>query len=152
MKFTGHFTGIKLDRKATLALIQKYLKTQLFEVANVWLKAVTGRVPVWSGMSQGSLLILAETIGSSLTIVPVRGVKSRIALGDALGTATLKITEGLVIITISSEVPHYVLQEFRNVGVSKSAPWLSFAAGNQAYLKEIQNIRLPQPTYKPIKL
>jgi len=153
MKFTGQFTGIKLDQKAYLILLQKYLETKLFEVTDVWLNAVTGRVPVWSGMSQGSLLVLANLINHTLLITPVRGVKSRIALGEALGTAILDIeTPGIATITIATEVPHYVLQEFTNVGISKSAPWLSFEAGATAYSQAIATVKLPEPIYKPIKI
>ncbi len=153
MKFTGKFTGIKLDRRAYLAFLQEYLQKKLFEVTNVWLNATTGRVPVWSGMSQGSLLVLANLIDSTLLITPVRGVKSRIALGEIMGTAILDVgTLGIATITISTEVPHYVIQEFVNVGVSKSAPWLSFEAGAIAYRVAIQTIKLPAPFYKPVNI
>ncbi len=153
MKFTGKFIGIKLDRRAYLTFLQEYLQKKLFEVTNVWLNATTGRVPVWSGMAKGSLLVLANLIDSTLLITPVRGVKSRINLGEAMGTAILDIeTLGIATITISTEVPHYVIQEFQNVGVSKSAPWLSFEAGAAAYKVAVQTIKLPEPFYKPVNI
>ncbi len=153
MKFTGKFIGIKLDRQAYLTFLQEYLQKKLFEVTNVWLNATTGRVPVWSGMAKGSLLVLANLIDSTLLITPVRGVKSRIAVGELLGTAIPDIeTPGRALITISTEVPHYVIQEFQNVGVSKSAPWLSFEAGAAAYKVAVQTVKLPKPLYKPVNI
>ncbi len=153
MKFTGKFTGIKLDRQAYLTFLQEYLQKKLFEVTNVWLNATTGRVPVWSGMAKGSLLVLANLVDSTLLITPRRGIRSKIALGEAMGTAILDVeTPGRALITISTEVPHYVIQEFRNVGVSKSAPWLSFEAGATAYKVAVQTVKLPAPFYKPINL
>ena len=153
MKFTGKFTGIKLDRQAYLTFLQEYLQKKLFEVTNVWLNATTGRVPVWSGMAKGSLLVLANLIDNSLLITPRRGIKSRIELGELMGTATLDVeTPGIATITISTEVPHYVIQEFKNVGVSKSAPWLSFEAGATAYRVAVQTVKLPTPIYKPINI
>jgi len=128
MKFTGHFTGIKLDLRAYRQLLNEHMKTQLHEVARAWLRAVTGRVPVWSGMARASLLILSEMIGGRIVIVPVANI-NRIPMGRPLGTATPTYGPTDFTIKISTFVPHYVLQEHQNVGVSKSAPWQSFEAG-----------------------
>ena len=153
MKFTGKFTVIKLDRQAYLTFLQEYLQKKLFEVTNVWLNATTGRVPVWSGMAKGSLLVLANLVDNKLIITPIRGVKSRVALGELVGTAIPDWeTPGRALITISTEVPHYVIQEFTNVGVSKSAPWLSFEAGAAAYRVAVQTVKLPAPFYKSINI
>ena len=153
MKFTGKFVGIKLDRQAYLVFLQEYLQKKLFEVTNVWLNAATGRVPVWSGMAKGSLLVLANLVDSTLLITPRRGIKSKIALGEIMGTAIPDWeTPGRALITISTEVPHYVLQEFQNVGVSKSAPWLSFEAGAAAYKVAVQTVKLPAPFYKSVNI
>ena len=120
-----------------------YLEAKLREGANAWLQAVTGRVPVWSGMSQASLLELTELIGGVLVITP--RVKSRIPLGRALGTAELED----FIITITTKVPHYTLQEYKDVGVSKTAPWRSLKAGATVYKESIKNVRLPRPKIWP---
>lgn len=150
MKFTGHFTGIKLDRKGYEKRLKEHLIVQLHDLAKVWLSAVTGRVPVWSGMSQGSLLKLSEMVGGRIVISPV--ASSRIPAGRALGTADPTYGPKNFIIKISTAVPHYVLQESENVNVSKTAPWWSFAAGALAYRRASLNVTLPQPILKPVKI
>ncbi len=151
MKFTGHFTGIKLDLNAYKRQFNKHMEEQLHRVARAWLGAVTGRVPVWSGMAQASLLILSEMIGGRIIIAPVANI-NRIPQGRALGTAKPKYGPNDFTIEISTSVPHYVLQEYRNVGISKSAPWLSFEAGAAAYRVTAQTATLPAPIYKPVKI
>lgn len=149
MKFTGHFTGAKLDIDAYLTKLEKHLKNELHRVTKDWLHAVTGRVPVWSGMAQASLSAVAIEIGTSLVISPTH--KSRVGLGTVLGTVNANYGPTRATIAISLSVPHYVLQEFSNVGVSKSAPWRSFEAGAAAYLASARSVRLPVPKLRPIK-
>ena len=149
MKFTGHFTGAKLDLSAYLQQLEAHLTNELHRVTKKWLRAVTGRVPVWSGMSRGSLKRVALEIGTSLVITPKH--KSRVNLGISFGDVDAKYGPTDFTIVISTRVPHYVLQESKNVGVSKSAPWQSFEAGNAAYLAAVESVRLPVPKFKPVK-
>jgi hypothetical protein len=150
MKFTGHFTGAKLDLNAYQSRLREHLTSELQRVTEAWLQATTGRVPVWSGMARGSLQKVAEAIGKSIVIRNL--VKSRIALGRQLGIVepTYGPTEFTMAINLS--VPHYTLQEFTNVGVSKSAPWRSFDAGALAYREAVRSVILPQLIYIPIKI
>ncbi len=146
MRFTGQFTGIKFDLAAYKKRLETLLNKKLQEAANSWLLGVTGRVPVWSGMSQASLLALTELINGTLVITP--RVASRIPEGNALGTAEKKD----FIITITTSVPHYNVQEVRNVGISKSAPWRSLIAGAAAYKAFVKDIKLPAPKLIPVKM
>jgi len=97
-------------------------------------------------MARGSLLELAELISGRILIQPK--VASRIPLGRALGTAE----QIDFILTITTEVPHYVLQEYKNVGVSRSAPWLSFESGAIAYREAVKETKIPPLILKSIKL
>lgn len=150
MRFTGHFTGAKLDLSIFQRRLEAHLKDELQRITKVWLHAVTGRVPVWSGMARASLLNVAIEIGGSIVIAPV--VKSRIYLGQPMGTVESIYGPNDFIIKISTTVPHYVLQEDVNVGVSRSAPWRSFATGALAYRNAVQTVTLPLPTFKPVKI
>lgn len=152
MKFSGQITGIKLDLAAYQKQLDKFLKQKLHEIASAWLEGVTGRVPVWSGMARGSLLELVDLINGRLLITPKKGVKSRIPEGRALGEAKPKYGPTEYTITIRTKVPHYVKQEYENVGVSKSAPWLSFEAGNARALEIIRTVKLPTPILKALKI
>lgn len=148
MRFTGQFVTAKLDINAYKRVLTDYLRAKLKEATSKWLIATTGRVPVWSGMARGSLLEVAEFSQTTLVISPKDGVKSRIPLGRALGTA--EPTENLddFKIEIETSVPHYVSQEVRNVGVSKSAPWRSFDAGQEAAKEVLGSTILPKPILK----
>ena len=149
MKFTGHFTGPQLDLKAWKAELRTYLEPKLNEYVREWLRAVTGRVPVWSGMSQASLLAISEMVGGRLVISPK--VKSRIPQGRALGTATPNIIETAFTITVITKVPHYTHQEYRKSprGGSPSAPWFSLFAGAEAFRAIAQDVQLPPVHFKP---
>jgi len=149
MRFTGHFTGPKLDLKAWKAELRTHLESKLHEYVREWLRAVTGRVPVWSGMSQASLLAISEMVGGRLVISPK--VKSRIPQGRALGTATPNITDTDFTITIVTKVPHYTYQEYKRSprGGSPSAPWFSLFAGSEAFKAIAQDAILPPVLFKP---
>ncbi len=155
MKFTGHFTGIKHNDRLFLNRLQVRLKRYLFDAAESWLKGAESRVPVWSGMAKGSLLEMAFLLNTEIIIVPTeRAGRDRIELGKSLGTGVFAPDTIAPTITITTQVPHYVSQEHYNVGVSKSAPWKSFAYGKNTYLARIEKVKpqLPQPVYEPVKI
>ena len=148
MKFTGQFVWATIDRKDYERDLKEALRVQLMEVAKAWLAGVTGRIPVWSGMSRGSLLALTELVNGTLVISPRDGVASRIIEGRSLGTAKWYKNLKDFKIVIETNVPHYNLQEYTNVGISKSAPWGSLEAGMAAAKLVSNNVRLPRITLK----
>jgi hypothetical protein len=152
MKFTGQFTGLKLDLQTWKARLCTYLEPKLHELVRVWLAAVTGRVPVWSGMSRASLLEVSEMVGGRIVISPKVNVKSRIPQGRALGTAEKRITDTDFTITIITRVPHYTYQEYKvpPKGGSPSAPWFSRAAGKAAFRNVARHVVLPPVIFKPV--
>jgi len=152
MRFTGEFILPTIDINAYKALLKKHLQKELHKVANTWLLGVVGKVPVWSGMSQGSLLSLVELINGTLIITPKSGVKSRIIQGHSLGTVKEKLDLSDFNITIITDVPHYNVQEYTNVGVSKSAPWGSLVAGAETAWPVLKSVRLIAPRLKITKI
>src|SRR4030042_990319 len=144
MKLTGQFTGARLDLSTWLTQLKEQLETKLHEAARAWLAGVTGRVPVWSGMSQASLLELAGLVNGTLVISPKGGITSRISEGRALGSAIQEITDTSFIITITTDVEHYNIQEYFKVakGGSPSAPWGSLKAGETAFYSVANTIAL----------
>jgi len=152
MKLTGQFVGLKLDRNAYLARLKEQLIKELQRVARAWLGGVTGRVPIWSGMSQGALLELSELINGRLVIAPKSNIESRIPAGRSLGTAVPKYGPDEFTYTITTDVPHYNIQEYSKVarGGSPSAPWRSLLAGEAAFNAIASTISLPPLIFKPI--
>jgi len=152
MKITGQFVGLKLDSNAYLARLRKHLTKELQRVARAWLGGVTGRVPIWSGMSQASLLALSELANGKLVISPKANVKSRIPQGRALGTVIPKYGPDEFTFTIITDVEHYNIQEYSKVarGGSPSAPWRSLLAGELAFRTAAGAIVMPPLIFTPI--
>lgn len=117
-----------------------------------WLEAVSGRIPLWSGMARGSLFEVAELSGGQLVLTPLRA-RSRVTLGRVLGSAKLTRRPGVVEVDFQSNVKHWATQETRNVGISKSAPWQALKAGKSAFLKSLrENYRPPKDSVLKTKI
>ena len=137
---TGHINVSEFERQ-----FKREMTLNLHNVVKAWLMAATGRVPVWSGMAMGSLLEVSETVDGGLIITPRTGVKSRISKGRSLGSADAEYGPSEYTMIIKSSVPHYVEQDVANVGVSLTAPWMSFPAGMAAARQAAANIKVSGP-------
>lgn len=156
MRFTGTYTGIHFDLSDYEQQLGDYLIDALHEGAKAWLQAIAGRggrVPLWSGMARASLLELSELINGRIVVTPLRA-PSRVSQGRPLGTAIQKISESKskVSIDIETNVPHYSLQEYQNVGISPRAPWQSLLAGKLAFQTATANAKLPKPVFRPLPM
>ena len=152
MKFTGTFTGGTINFLTYYKQLDDYLEKKMLNIVENWLYAVTDLVPIWSGMSQGSLLDVAELVGTDLLITPKEGVDDKSFIGSMQGYAKLTAeTAGVITVEISTSVPHYVLQEYENVNVSPTAPWESFAAGANVFKTLAAEVRIPRPVIQPKK-
>lgn len=146
MRFTGQFVQLKLDQARFVTELREQLQKQLQEAASAWLAAVLGRVPLWSGMARASLLKLSRLINGTIILSPLKDI-SRIPQGEILGTATQEYTDTTTKITITTDVPHYNLQEYSKApeGGSPSAPWHSLEAGKIAFDESAKKMILPTP-------
>ena len=147
-KFRGYITTGHIDISEFEIQLKKEMTFNLHKVVRAWLMAATGRVPIWSGMAMGSLLEVSETIGGGLVITPRSGVKSRINLGRTLGSADATYGPSEYTMIIKSSVPHYVEQDASNVGVSVTAPWMSFPVGMAAAIEAAASIKVSGPKIK----
>ena len=86
MKFTGKFLGAKIDIDKYQQQLQEAMVDALHEGAKIWLQAVVGKVPLWSGMARASLLELSELVSGKIVFSPLKA-SSRIPSGRSLGTA-----------------------------------------------------------------
>jgi hypothetical protein len=150
MKFKGRLFGAHIDVPRYQQQLQGAMEDALHDGANAWLRAVVGKVPLWSGMARASLLELSELVSGTVVFTPLRA-KSRIPQGRRLGSAEQLFENDRITITIRTDVPHYSRQETSS-GVSPTAPWRSLQAGAAAYMLAIQNFRATAPILKPIKI
>lgn len=146
MRFTGSFNTVEIDVAGLERQIDNVLTIAVKQGANIWLTAVTGRVPLWSGMARASLLALSELINGRVVLSPLKG-KSRIPQGRALGTAKLVTQRPAYFFEVETQVTHYQIQDVTNVGKSPTAPWKSFEAGQRAFEEFAKEIQLPVVNY-----
>ncbi len=154
MRFFGEFIAARLNVAAYKALVDEFMSAKLQEGARVWLTAVTGRVPLWTGMARASLLDLSRLVNGQILLSPLQD-RSRIPQGDSLGSARLLSSFPFYIFEVATQVPHYTLQEFKNVRTSTgrgspSAPWRSFDAGQAAFIEYARTVQLPPVVFEKI--
>ena len=122
----------QVDARRYAADVEKRLAEFAKRAARVWIDNAFVLVPVYSGMSRGSLFHINQLAGGKMSITGLR-VPSRIPQGRALGKATVS-ARGFFVMT---RVPHYAAQDTA-AGPSPSSPWRSFEAGNKAALAFIR--------------
>jgi hypothetical protein len=154
MRFFGEFVGATINVEAYKKSVDDFLGEKLEEGARVWLTAVTGRVPLWSGMARASLLELSRLANGKILLSPLKD-KSRIPAGESLGSARMLTDFPSYIFEVATQVPHYTLQEFTNVRNatgrgSPSAPWRSFDAGQEAFFEYARSVRLPPLVFEKV--
>jgi hypothetical protein len=152
MKFKGEFVGATLDVNAYIAALDKHLREQLEEGAKRWVEATTGRVPLWSGMARASLLKISELANGVVVLSPLQG-RSRIPSGRVQGHGSITAKFPTYRFEVTTNVPHYVLQETKNVRSktgrgSPSAPWRSFDAGQEAFAEFVRSVGLPPVVFR----
>jgi hypothetical protein len=149
MKFNGIFNGVDFDLDAYVIGLNDHLNFHLREGAKHWLQAVTGRVPLWSGMARASLFKIAQLVNSTVVLSPLKA-KSRVPQGKELGTGQIVSQFPNYRFEVSVAVPHYVIQEFRSTRPrgSPSAPWRSFDAGLVAFIDYASTVSLPVVVFK----
>lgn len=117
---------IRVDKNGTLKTIDKAAKELFLESNMIFLKEVVKRVPVWSGMSRGSLRPLAKYLTDrgyhvSIPITPrasskkARDAGQNIQAGEARGEFSVTIKDGKYVLIFHPKVRHYQTNEFTNV-------------------------------------
>lgn len=115
-----------------------------------WLKVIAGpggRVPLFTGMARASLFKVAQLSGGTLLLSPLRGA-SRVSMGKALGTASIRREGNKVVFRFRSSVPHWQSQE-SSPGLSPSAPWQSLPAAANVFTIRFKDIfKFPDLEFK----
>lgn len=158
MKITGELTALEFNLTKHKAEVDQFLTEALHQGIRIWLTAVTGRVPLWSGMARAALLQISQLVNGKIILAPLKG-KSRVPQGESLGSAKVITNFPKYTFEVNVDVEHYVIQEDTNVRVktgrgSPSAPWHSFDAGQQAFEAYIRTLSLPpvQITSKIVRI
>lgn len=158
MKITGELQALEFDLARYKVDVDTFLTESLHQGVRIWLTAVTGRVPLWSGMARAALLQISQLVNGKIVLSPLQG-PSRVPQGANLGSGKLTVSFPKYSFEATVEVEHYVIQEDTNVRSktgrgSPSAPWHSFPAGEQAFLAFVRTLKLPpvQFTARTVKV
>lgn len=147
MKITGELQALEFDLSRYKVELDNFLTESLHQGIRIWLTAVTGRVPLWSGMARAALLQISRLVNGKIVLSPLQG-PSRIPQGESLGSGKVTTSFPKYNFEVTVEVEHYVIQEDTNVRAktgrgSPSAPWRSFDAGQVAFQAYIRTIQIP---------
>jgi len=140
----GFYTNVTIDTDRYTKTLDAMMKVQMRQAAREWLRAVIEKVPVWTGMSRGSLKPLGRFLRVAISIRPVA---KRKGMGPGAGEAFQSFSFGVQGTTYSFEfdegVEHYLINEFHDVSHSiplrTPGPYHSFEAGNQAFIRYVEN-------------
>lgn len=161
---------IRVDKQGTIKTIDQQAKKLFLEGLSIFLKEVVKHVPVWSGMSRGSLRPLARYLtdrGYKVQIPIAPRPSSRlaqqrgqnIAAGEARGEFSVIIKDGSYVLIFEPKVKHYRTNEFTQV--TKEASDLAISRIKKFGKKHLKkrrflNLRHPTPwqsfTYGNLKL
>jgi len=153
IKLEGFSTALFIDINRFTKTLDAAMDVQLRQAARAWLRAVILKVPVWTGMSRGSL----KPLGSFLRVkVPISPKAVRKGMGPGVGATQSAFKFGKegnkYIFEFDEQVMQYTINEFFNVrppiNLITPGPYGSFNAGADAFEKYVQNEmpgRLPRP-------
>jgi hypothetical protein len=152
IQLKGFLAHLTLDPQRYTKTLDKYMEVQMRQAAREWLRAVIQKVPVWTGMSRGSL----KPLGAFLRVaIPISPVEFRKGMGPEAGARRSTFFFGRkntkYKFYFNENVLHYTMNEFFNVNppihLIHPGQWHSFEAGEdafEAYVKDVLPGRLPK--------
>lgn len=139
----GFMTQLTINPQRYTKTLDKVMDTQLRQGARAWLRAVLVKVPVWTGMSRGSL----RPLGAFLRVaVPITPKVTRSGMGPDEGAKRSSFKFGKegteYFFSFDEQVAHYTINEFFNVSpplnLITPGPYGSFEAGAEAFQDYIE--------------
>lgn len=154
-RFVGRFHNIKIDRRRWTKAMNKEMEQLFREAMREFLIAVITKVPVYTGMSRGTLRPLGEFANNyTIPIEPnPRAPKypGRDAdAGEALSNFEWKFEGRHNYVRFDPGLFYYALNDFYNMKIAMPnigpTPWESFQVGREAfkeYIREHLKSRMP---------
>jgi hypothetical protein len=154
-RFRGHFDRVEVRRNALSQAMQDAVATQLRQAMREFIRAVLQRVPVYTGMSRGSLRPMARVLRVAIPINPhprAGYYKNKTPeAGERQSHFEFDHTGLNQSVTFRVDVAHYLINEFYTglrgqENLIHPTPWKSFEAGREAfhaYLRANLMRRLP---------
>lgn len=140
--------------KKTLA---EDMTAALTNAAFEWVLAATAEIPVWSGASHATFLLLAREIGFQLSIAEAPNAPRRVNYGlrNSEGSFEANPDSGRFQFSYETSLKHLIYNEFNNANVTpdpdlfsrllKPGPYQFQDRAREAYLRAIRGIGIPDP-------
>jgi hypothetical protein len=155
MQFSGSLYALELDEARFTKTLRETLEVQVRQAARAWLRAVIPRVPVYTGMSRGSLQPLARFLRVAIPISPDQGAirhpKKTPEAGASQSFFDFPNNGYVYSFQWDTDVLHYKINEYNNMSgilpLRHPTPWHSIEAGNKAfnaYIEQTLPKRLPR--------
>jgi hypothetical protein len=149
MHLTANFKAPTVNFAKFKASLHERLAEALAQAGMKYLMATAETLPVWSGASRATFTPLASYVGLVLSITPV--AKSRIALGEGLGTATFDAGDtnpGLYTFSYETTLPHLIINEYHDATqwgfhLKNPGPYHFQGRGEQAFREFASELVLP---------
>lgn len=160
MKLSATFRAPRLDLAAYEKTLREHMAEAVAHAASEWLNGVKEMIPVWSGASRATLLILARRVEFDIAISPV--VPSRMDLGLTNATGDLHLSSlGEMSFSYATTLEHLVYNEYNNANLirlngkqifhlTNPGPYNFQGAGLAAFKRYAATVTLPSP-YQALK-
>ena len=139
-RMSSKFVKMRIDLEGTIKRNDPIIRKAFFKAIKAFLREALIRIPLWSGMSRGSLIPVVNFVNSKdpgdsvlITLSPLVAKFSRVSQGMSLGTFSFTFTNGEYQFVMEPKVPHfYYLDRYHNYRNEKS-PWESFKKARAIY-------------------
>lgn len=158
-KATGELHLLDLNINAFLSSLDKELTSILVKGTVEWVRTMDLAIPLWSGMSRGSLQKIAGLAGVSLFANPVPRAPNRRQAGELLEGDSELFTNndnsGRYFMFWQSRVPHLVFNETNNANLvgfhlKSPGPYDALRRGQEAFFKTVNPLlRAIRPNVVP---
>jgi hypothetical protein len=90
MKFTTSFYAMNFDIAGYRKVLLQYLRSMNEKAGQAWIDTAVNQTPIptWSGASRATFSKLAQELGTSVPIGPIKAKRDRIALGKASSSSS----------------------------------------------------------------
>lgn len=160
MKFKTAFYSINFDTLGYARDLLKYLQDINEKAGQAWIDTAVNQTPIptWSGASRATFSKLAQELGTSVPIGPIRAKKDRISLGksSALGSGVVENkAKGYVGFVYETNLSYLAYNEYNLATAGpppqpfsnnvRFTPYNFQSRAQAAWLKVARTAKLPNP-------
>ena len=160
MKFTTSFYAMDFDIAGYLKVLLQYLQSINEKAGQVWIDTAVNQTPIptWSGASRATFSKLAQELGTSVPIGPIKAKRDRIALGRASATGSGVVenkAKGFVGFVYETNLRYLAYNEYNLATAGpppqpfsnnvRFTPYNFQSRAQTAWLKVARTAKLPNP-------